>query len=48
MTHAEREWDFGQLAEFVPQNDGYDTLRAFGCYEGIEHASRNGDEDHDE
>ena len=30
MMYAEREWDYGALAEFVPENDGHDIWRMLG------------------
>ena len=32
VEHAEREWDFGRLAAFIPHNDGLDVDRALGAY----------------
>ena len=47
-NHAEREWDFGALAQFLPCGDGLDGHRAFGSTEAIESLRPEGEETEEE
>ena len=35
VIHAEREFDYGELAAFTPANDGFDEFRMLSCFEAI-------------